>query len=54
VLTDVRLKSAFRTLAHRFHPDRHPGLSHDERQRFAMTFADAAEAYRTLLAAVRD
>jgi hypothetical protein len=46
--TDAELKSAFRELARRFHPDRHPGSSDAERARLSREFASACEAYRTL------
>ena len=45
---DADLKSAFRALARRFHPDRHPGSSDGERARLARSFASACDAYRTL------
>jgi DnaJ-class molecular chaperone len=43
------LKQAFRTLALRYHPDRHPGCTEQERGRLAAAFAGVHEAYRTLL-----
>jgi hypothetical protein len=46
--TDAELKTAFRFLALRFHPDRHPGSTDEERAELARTFARIAEAYRTL------
>jgi hypothetical protein len=46
--TDAELKSAFRSLARRFHPDRHPDSSEGERARLARAFASACDAYRTL------
>jgi hypothetical protein len=46
--TDAELKSAFRRLARRFHPDRHPGSSDGERAQLARSFAAACDAYRTL------
>jgi hypothetical protein len=50
--TDAELKSAFRALARRFHPDRHPGSPDAERARLARSFAAAADAYRTLTTTV--
>jgi len=47
--TDGELRSAFRTLARRYHPDRHPGCSPFDQARFAHTFACVCEAYRHLL-----
>jgi hypothetical protein len=49
-LADVELKHAFRTLARRFHPDRHPGLAPEQRKNLAARFAEAADAYRILIA----
>jgi hypothetical protein len=46
--TDAELKSAFRALARRFHPDRHPESADGERARLARTFGRIAEAYRLL------
>jgi DnaJ domain len=43
------LKQAFRHLALRYHPDRHPGCTDRERRRLAATFAGVHDAYRTLL-----
>jgi hypothetical protein len=50
--THAELRSAFRTLARRFHPDRHPGSPDAERARLARSFAAACDAYRTLTTAV--
>jgi hypothetical protein len=52
-LADVELKHAFRELARRYHPDRHPGLTGEERARLGALFAEAACAYRTLMATAR-
>jgi hypothetical protein len=49
--TPDTLKQAFRQLALRYHPDRHPGCSEHERRRLAATFAGVHDAYRTLLGA---
>jgi hypothetical protein len=46
------LKRAFRQLAHRYHPDRHPGSSAAEQRRLARLFAEATEHYRVLTAAL--
>jgi hypothetical protein len=46
--TDAELKSAFRSLARRLHPDRHPGSSDAERARLSRDFASACDAYRAL------
>lgn len=46
------IKSAFRALARRYHPDRHPGLSDAERASLARSFAAACDAYRALTASV--
>lgn len=50
--TDVEIKSAFRTLARQFHPDRHPHSSEADRARLSRAFATACDAYRTLTTAV--
>lgn len=50
--TDAEIKSAFRALALRFHPDRHPGSSDAERASLARAFASVCDAYRTLTATV--
>ena len=49
--TPDTLKQAFRQLALRYHPDRHPGCTDRERRRLAATFASVHDAYRTLLGA---
>jgi hypothetical protein len=46
--SDGQLRGAFRALAKRFHPDRHPTSSSMERTRLAATFATLCEAYREL------
>jgi len=44
------LRRAFRQLAHRYHPDRHPGSSGAETARLARLFAEATDHYRLLAA----
>jgi hypothetical protein len=44
----VELRSAFRELARRYHPDRHTGITDAEKSRLAGSFALAREAYRVL------
>ena len=46
--TDGELRSAFRTLARQFHPDRHPGSNPFEQARLSQTFAAICDAYRRL------
>ena len=43
------LRNAYRTLARRYHPDRHPGCSPADRARLARLFAEATDAYRSLV-----
>ena len=40
------LRRAYRKLARRYHPDRHPASSLAERERLARLFAEATEHYR--------
>ncbi len=47
--TARELRSAFRELAHRYHPDRHPHASDNERLRLGATFAELTSAYGVLL-----
>jgi len=46
------LRSAFRALALRYHPDRHPSITDAERARLARVFADLSECHRQLVAVV--
>jgi hypothetical protein len=46
--TSVELRSAFRQLARRYHPDRHTGCSDDEQSRLGQAFARARDAYHVL------
>lgn len=46
------LKTAFRTLARLYHPDRHPGSSEFEQARLGRQFAVLHDAYRQLLKVV--
>jgi hypothetical protein len=51
-LSLATLRRAFRRLAHRYHPDRHPGSKAAELDRLARLFAEATEHYRVLAAAL--
>jgi hypothetical protein len=46
--TARELRSTFRTLAQRYHPDRHPHVSDAERTRLGSTFAELTSAYGVL------
>jgi hypothetical protein len=46
--TEDALRRAYRILARRYHPDRHPGRSLAERQQLARLFAEATTHYRQL------
>jgi len=51
-LSPTDLRRAFRRLAHRYHPDRHPGSSHTEQERLARLFAEMTDHYRLLWTAL--
>jgi hypothetical protein len=51
--TEAELRSAFRALARRYHPDRHPGSDASENRRLAGVFSGLADHYRALLAVTR-
>lgn len=44
--TPDALRHAYRKLAHRYHPDRHPASTVAERERLARLFAEATAHYR--------
>lgn len=46
------LRSTFRALARRYHPDRHPHVTDSERARLARAFAELSDCHRVLVAAV--
>ena len=48
--TDDQLRRAFRFLAKKLHPDRHPAASAAERARLASSFVALCESYRELTA----
>ena len=47
-----QLRSAFRSLARRYHPDRHPGSTASEKARLSMQFVQLHDAYRELQGAL--
>lgn len=51
-LSVATLRRAFRELARRYHPDRHPQSSAAELERLARLFAEATAHYRVLAAAL--
>jgi len=51
-VSSADLRRAFRRLAHRYHPDRHPGSSRAEQERLSRLFAETTEHYRLLAAAL--
>jgi DnaJ-class molecular chaperone len=52
--TAHELRSAYRTLARRYHPDRHPASSEIEKARLARAFAEMSGSHRHLLTALRE
>jgi hypothetical protein len=48
------LRSAFRSLARRYHPDRHPDSGPAEKARLSGVFAELNDSYRRLLAVFDD
>ena len=46
------LRSAFRLLARRYHPDRHPGATEPDRRRLSQQFTIVRRSYETLVAAL--
>jgi DnaJ-domain-containing protein 1 len=44
------VKRAYRRLVRTYHPDLHPGASHDERRDLSARFAEVTAAYRALVA----
>jgi DnaJ-class molecular chaperone len=47
--SDDDLRGAYRQLARRYHPDRHPGSSEREKATFGALFARAHASYQLLL-----
>ena len=47
--TDEQIKRAFHTMARELHPDKHPGISQDLKQKMNVIFAYINEAYSTLM-----
>jgi DnaJ-domain-containing protein 1 len=46
----TELKQAYRRLVRSYHPDLHPGASHDERRSMSVKFSEVTAAYRALVA----
>ncbi|MBN1607431.1 MAG: J domain-containing protein [Polyangiaceae bacterium] len=46
----AEVREAFRRLASRYHPDRHPGASHEEKREMLRKFAELSHAYHVLIA----
>jgi len=46
--TDGEIRSAYRALARRYHPDAHPQASASDRARYTRLFAEVSDAYRLL------
>jgi hypothetical protein len=44
------VKQAYRRLVRSYHPDLHPGATHDERRSLSVRFAEVTAAYRALVA----
>jgi len=47
--TDEQIRRAFHTIAREFHPDKHPGISQDLKEKMTVISAYVNEAYSTLL-----
>jgi DnaJ-class molecular chaperone len=48
----IEVRRAFRTLARRYHPDRHTGRNAGDLALLARSFAAATDAYRRLIAEI--
>jgi DnaJ-class molecular chaperone len=46
----TEVKQAYRRLVRSYHPDLHPGASHDERRSMSVKFSEVTAAYRALVA----
>jgi DnaJ-domain-containing protein 1 len=46
----TEVKQAYRRLVGSYHPDLHPGASHDERRSMSVKFSEVTAAYRALVA----
>jgi len=51
-ISSSELRRAFRRLARRYHPDRHPGSTKAEQQRLSRLFTELTTQYRLLAAAL--